>query len=346
MEKTGHPLGLHRVIEPEGSLPQAAFKLNNEPSVFDNEILLAVDVLNITSASFSRIKKEVGIEQEVLGAAVMEIVGERGKYQGPVLGSGGMLVGTVAEIGEKLTGKTDLRIGDKVATLVSLTATPLKIDQILDVDSETGQVWVEGQAIIFERSLYARIPDDIPREVSLAIMDVAGAPAMVAKQVTAGKTVLIMGGGKAGLLCLHEARKRVGVTGKTILVEYSKKRCDEVLSLNLADIVISADVTRPVEVMEKIEKFTNGNLVDFTVNVVNVENSEMAAILSTKDSGTIFFYNMATSFSKAALGAESAGKPVKMLIGNGYTPGHAELTFQILRENEPLKKFFEKLYNR
>jgi len=344
MKKRGHPLGLHRVLEPKGSLPQAARRLDSTPECYDNEILLDVEVLNITSASFSRLKKEVGTGHDALARAVMAIVGERGKYQDPVLGSGGMLVGRVAEIGERLKERIDLSAGDRVATLVSLTATPLRVEEVLHINAPVDQVWVRGQAVLFERGLYARIPGDLPPEVSLAVMDVAGAPAMVARKVTAGDIVVVLGGGKAGLLCLHEARKRVGITGKTIVVEYSEERCGEILSLGLADAALPLDVTKPVEVMEKIEEATRGAMSDFTVNVVNVENSEMAAILATKPQGTVFFYNTATSFTKAALGAESAGTPVGMLIGNGYVPGHAELTFQILRENGELRRFFERIY--
>jgi len=346
MKKKGHPLGLHRVLEPAGALPQAAFRLDSTPECYDNEILLDVEVLNITSASFSRIKREVGTGEEALARAVLEIVRERGKYQDPVLGSGGMLIGTVLEIGDRLAGRIDLAPGDRVATLISLTATPLSLEEVLHINPATDQVRVRGKAVLFERSLFARIPGDLPAEVSLAVMDVAGAPAMVARSVAAGDTVVILGGGKAGLLCLHEARKRVAPTGKTIAVEYSAKRCGEILSLGLADIALPLDVTKPVNVMEKIEEATGGAMADFTVNVVNVEHSEMAAILSTKPAGTVFFYNTATSFTRAALGAESAATPVRMLIGNGYVPGHAELAFQILRENENLRKFFEVLYGK
>jgi len=342
--KNGDPFGLHRVIEPRGVLPQAAFKLDNKSKIYANEILLDVDILNITSASFSRIKKEVGTEETVLGNVVKKIVEERGKYQDPVLGSGGMLVGRVAEIGDLIKGRIDLRKGDRVATLVSLTATPLKIDEILKVNPLTDQVWIKGKAVLFERGIYALIPEDLPLEVSLAVMDVAGAPAMVAKTAKAGDTVTVLGGGKAGLLCLYEAKKRCGITGKTIAIEVSQERCDKIMELNLADATICADVNKPTDVLRAVEDVTEGELSDFTVNVVNVENSEMASILSTKDTGEIFFFNMATNFSKAALGAESVGKQIKMLIGNGYVPGHAEITFQILRDNNALREFFEKMY--
>jgi L-erythro-3,5-diaminohexanoate dehydrogenase len=49
---------------------------------------------------------------------------------------------------------------------------------------------------------------------------------------------------------------------------------------------------------------------------------------------------MATSFTAAALGAEGIGKDVTLLIGNGYTPGHAELTLELLRQDPKLMEFF------
>ena len=70
----------------------------------------------------------------------------------------------------------------------------------------------------------------------------------------------------------------------------------------------------------------------------------MASIVSAKDGGKICFFSMATSFQKAALGAEGIGKDVYMLIGNGYSKGHAEYTLNILRESKPLMKVFKKLY--
>jgi L-erythro-3,5-diaminohexanoate dehydrogenase len=53
---------------------------------------------------------------------------------------------------------------------------------------------------------------------------------------------------------------------------------------------------------------------------------------------------MATSFTKAALGAEGVGKDVTMIVGNGYTKGHAEITLQIMRESAVLRKIYEELY--
>jgi len=96
--------------------------------------------------------------------------------------------------------------------------------------------------------------------------------------------------------------------------------------------------------MEKVSKATNGKMADIVINVVNIPNTEMSSILSAKDDGVVYFFSMATSFTKAALGAEGVGKDVTMIIGNGYTKGHAEISLQIMRESPVLRRIFEELY--
>ena len=58
-----------------------------------------------------------------------------GKQQNPLNGSGGMLLGTVKEIGPKLKDR-DLKVGDRIATLVSLSLTPLKVDEIISIGDD------------------------------------------------------------------------------------------------------------------------------------------------------------------------------------------------------------------
>jgi L-erythro-3,5-diaminohexanoate dehydrogenase len=119
-----------------------------------------------------------------------------------------MLIGTIEQIGPALEGKTDLKVGDKIATMVSLSLTPLVIDEILEVRKDIDQVDIKGKAILFESGIYAKLPDDIPENLALSVLDVAGAPAQTRKLVKEGDTVLVLGGGgKSGLLCLYEAKK-------------------------------------------------------------------------------------------------------------------------------------------
>lgn len=342
--KKGNKYGLHRVIKPKGVLPQPAQRIDNTMELYDNEILIDVEVLNIDSASFTQIKNEVGESEEKIKEKMMGIVNKRGKHHNPVTGSGGMLIGTVKKIGDKLKDR-ELKIGDRIATLVSLSLTPLKINKIKKVHKDIDQVEVEAQAILFESGIYAKLPDDMKDTLSLAVLDVAGAAAQTAKLVKPGDNVLIIGaGGKSGLICLHEAKKRAGVTGTVIGMGHSDSSCQRIKELGLADIILQGDATKPIETLEMLKEKNNKELADIVINNVNISDTEMTSVLCAKDQGIIYFFSMATSFTKAALGAEGVGKDVNMIIGNGYTEGHAEISLEILRENKKLREIFERLY--
>lgn len=131
--KKGCRYGTHRVISPEGTLPQPAIKLDNTMEIYDNEVLIDVQTLNIDSASYTQIKQACNGDASRMEEMILAIVKERGKMQNPVTGSGGMLIGTVKEIGSNFPDKS-LKVGDKIATLVSLSLTPLKIHRIKKLD--------------------------------------------------------------------------------------------------------------------------------------------------------------------------------------------------------------------
>lgn len=343
--RQGSKYGTHRVIEPKGVLPQAAKKVENDMTLFDNEIRLNVKALNIDSASFTQLKEVHNNDAEALGKAVMAIVDERGKMQNPVTGSGGMLIGVVDAIGDKLAGKIDLKVGDTIATLVSLSLTPLKINQINQIHMDIDRIEIEGQAILFESGLYAKLPEDMDESLALAALDVAGAPAQTAKLVKPGDTVLILGAaGKSGMLCAYEAMKRVGPTGCVIgavIDEASRNQLDE---LGLCHHIIIGNAKDSMLIYKSVVAITNGDECDLAINCVNVADTEMSTILPVKDNGIAYFFSMATSFTKATLGAEGVGKDVTMIMGNGYTKGHAEITLSELRENQELKDMYEKIY--
>lgn len=342
----GCKYGTHRVIEPKGVLPQPAKKIDNNMEVlYDNEILINVQTLNVDSASFTQIKNQAEGDEKKIAEIMKGIVAEKGKHQNPVTGSGGMLIGTVEKIGTALEGKIDLIVGDKIATLVSLSLTPLRIDEIVEIRKEIDQVDIKGKAILFESGIYAKIPNDMPENLVLSALDVAGAPAQVARLVKPGDTVVIIGaGGKSGMLCCYEAKKRAGVTGKVIGITHSERSTERLKSLGFADEVFPANAQMPVKTMNKIAELTKGEMADITINNVNVPDTEMTSILCTKNTGTVYFFSMATSFTKAALGAEGVGSDVNMVIGNGYTKGHAEITLQLFRESEKLRNIFTELY--
>mgnify|MGYP000997147025 CR=1 FL=1 len=344
MKGKGEYFGTHRVIRPEGLLPQAADKIDNTPEIWSNEILIDVIALQPTASAFHNIKEKCGTDMEKIKQEFLAIVEDRGKFQDPVTKSGGMLIGRIKQIGADLEGKIDGQVGDKIATLVSLSLTPLKIYEITDIDLDTEQVVCKADAVLFESGIFTKIPDDLGQELSLAVMDIAGAPAQVAMNAKPGDIVAVMGAGKAGLLCLAEAKKRVAPHGKVVCLEYSESQCEVVRNLGIADIILNVNGQKPLETYNKYMEAMNGVLADFAVSTVNVNNTELSTILITKDTGKIYFFSMSTDFVKASLGAEGVKKYVTMVLGAGYYPGHAAITFNIVRENEKLKEYLVNRY--
>ncbi len=338
--------GTHRVLEPAGAFPQPAWRLDNTPVCGENEILCDVDVLNLDSASFAQISQAEERDPERIAGHVLRTVAQRGKQHNPVTGSGGMFVGSIAQVGPALRSSTAAAPGDRIASLVSLSLTPLHLEAIERVDVKTGRLWVKGAAILFASAPFAKLPPGIDENVALAALDVAGAPAQIARLVKPGMSVAVIGcDGKSGLLSTAAARDAMG--GEGFILGITPDATSEGAQLlercHYTSAVAQADARDPIAVMRAAHAHLPAG-ADLVVNCVNVAGTELASILCARDGGTVYFFSMNTSFTAAALGAEGIGKDVAMLIGNGYTPGHAKLTFDLLRNHPPLLEYFTKRY--
>jgi L-erythro-3,5-diaminohexanoate dehydrogenase len=374
---TTSPVGLHRVLEPAGALPQAAQRLDADPALAPDEVRVRVELLNLDAASFRQLTTKHAGDGDAVRAEVLDIIRTRGKMQNPVTGSGGMLVGVVDEVGPEST--LGLQVGDRVATLVSLSLTPLRItDELARWDGASEQVPAEGTAILFGRSIAARIPDDLPSTLSMAVMDVCGAPALTARVVDrhvraadspfvhdrlggdvgsrpvhdrlggggGGVGVAVIGGaGKSGSMSLAAARQVGAQAGgkhvRTVGIVPVEREAALLREVGLADHVALADARDPVALAAAVENALGGP-ADVTVVCVDVPGCEHGAILATADGGTVIFFSMATSFSAAALGAEGLAADVTMLVGNGYVPGHAEYAMNLLRSDAAVRTLFER----
>ena len=343
--EVGDPTGRHRVRDAGARvLPQAAQRLDTRREIWPDEVRVRVERLNLDAASYHQLAQaHRGPDGEVDGAAVREavrgIVAERGKMQNPVTGSGGMLIGTVEEVGPR--SPLGLAVGDRIATLVSLTLTPLVIeDELARWDGRSEQVPADGYAILFGRSIAARLPDDLGDGLALAVMDVCGAPALTRRVVggyDAPVVAVIGGAGKSGSLSLAAARD--AGASRTIGVVPHDEEARRLEKAGIADKVVLADARDPVALRDAV--VAGGGPADVTVVCVDVPGCEGGAILSTAEGGTVVFFSMATSFPAAALGAEGLAADVTMLIGNGYVRGHADYALGLLRREPGVRELFE-----
>ena len=227
-------------------------------------------------------------------------------------------------------------MGDRVATLVSLSLTPLTItDGLARWDGRSERVPAEGTAVLFGRSIAARLPEDLSPDLALMVMDVCGAPALVTRVVEEyaargrAPTVCVLGGaGKSGSLSLAAAARRRCRSHASASCR-TRPRPSCCARSGLADAVVVADARSPLGLSDAVA--AAGGPADVTVVCVDVPGCEQPAILATAQGGTIIYFSMATSFSAAALGAEGLAADVRMLVGNGYVPGHADLALDLLR---------------
>ena len=350
--RLGSPLGLHRVREPNGVLPQAAWRLDPDPVLWPDEVRVRVDRLNLDAASFRQLREATGGDAARMRAAVTGIVAERGKMQNPVTGSGGMLTGVVDEAGPE--SPLGLAPGDRIATLVSLSLTPLVItDGLAGWDGSSEQVPCEGHAILFGRSIATVLPGDLPGPLALAVLDVCGAPALTSRVVAQagqagrpaaqdqrppGPVVAVIGAaGKSGSLSVAAARR----AGAPLVIGVVRDEAEAATlrAAGIADEVVMADARDPVALAAAVTGA--GGPAGVTVVCVDVPGCEGGAVLATADGGTVIFFSMATSFTAAALGAEGVAADVTMLIGNGYLPGHAQLALGLIRAEPGVRRIFE-----
>jgi L-erythro-3,5-diaminohexanoate dehydrogenase len=324
-------------------------------------VRVRVERLNLDAASFRQLRDASGGDPAAMKAAVLDIVADRGKMQNPVTGSGGMLTGVVAEAGPD--SPLGLKAGDNIATLVSLSLTPLAItDGLADWDGRSEQIPCGGHAILFSRSIAAALPDDLPAPLALAVLDVCGAPALTRRVVAEaarrlaggagdgrladGPVVAILGAaGKSGSLSAAAARRAgacriIGVVPDQAEAALLRAARSADGGSGLADEVVIADARDPVALSSAVR--AAGGPADVTVVCVDVPGCEGGAILATADGGTVIFFSMATSFTAAALGAEGAAADVTMLVGNGFVPGHAALALDLIRAEPGVRAIFDR----
>jgi L-erythro-3,5-diaminohexanoate dehydrogenase len=327
--------GFHRVLEPAGVIPQAAWKVDSSPFLLKGtEILLDVSILNLDSTGMVQLQQSGGD----VSSQVLDIVRERGKMHNPVTNSGGVLVGTVREIGPAVGFGFTPRVRDTVIPLVSTSTLPLHLESVTGIVGD--QMSVKGTAVLFDGMAYVLAPTDIELEVALSILDVSSIVPQVYRHISSDHTVLVIGAGKSGATAMAAIRK-AAAGARIIALDPDRDRLDRLQELRLVDTTIESDATRPETALGEVANATSGALCDVVLNCVNVPDTEATSILCARRNGTVVFYSMATRFDKAALGTDATDNDVNMVIGNGIAEDQAELSLNLLREHPGLLAWFE-----
>jgi L-erythro-3,5-diaminohexanoate dehydrogenase len=324
------------VLAPTGALPQAAVQLDAELPLQPHEVELDVDMLAVDSTSFRQLVDSNDRAPTGIAAAILEIVAERGKLQNPVTGSGGILAGTVTAVGAEYPDPP--AVGARVISLASLTLTPLRLSHVGAVDPAHPHVPVRGTAYLPWTAPLAPYPDGIPLDAALAALDVCNAASQTRELIGLDtRTVLVLGGGHGGLLALAAGRDCLARDSQLVLIDADERICERARGLGLCDLALSLDLRDAVGALNGLEQ-AGVPRADLTVVVVNASDCEAASLLLTSPDGTILFFSMATSFTKAALGSEGMASTARMLIGSGYIADRGEYALELVRRDGRLQR--------
>lgn len=327
-------LGADRVLAPAGALPQPADRLDAGGPLRPAEFEVAVERLCLDATSFQNIRAHAGADPRRMAERIAEIVGARGKMHNPETGSGGVLLGRVAAVGDAFADGP--AVGDRIVTLASLTMTPLRLEAVTRVDPDSAQVEVTGTAYVCDSAAWGRVPGDLPGDLALEVYDVYGAASHTRALAPAQGTVCVLGTGHAGKLALAAAREAME-GGTLIAVDRDPAAVERMRALGLCDLAVTADLRDPLGAVEAVAA-AGGEAADLTIVVVSATGCETGAILLTREGGTILFFSMATDFTTAALSADGMSHDVRMLIGSGYTPDTGSYALDLVRRSEPLRR--------
>ena len=324
-------LGAKRVLEPPGALPQAALRLDAATPLQPYEIEIAVDTLCVDSSSFRQLVESNDRDPTRVGEAILRIVAERGKMQNPVTGSGGVLAGTVQAVGDGFPDPPS--IGSRVVTMVSLTLTPLRLEAVGEVDCDSAHVPVTGTAHLAVGPTVGPLPRGaFARRRAGRVRRLQRRASQTRELIDADtRTVLVLGGGHAGLVALAAARDA--------LISRGDSRADRLQRAHLPAGSRDLEPVRrralrrpPQRAAVRFRRLEEANVAraDLTVVVVNAGDCEAAAILLTAPEGTVLFFSMATSFTKAALGSDGLASTARMLVGSGHAPDRGAYALELI----------------
>jgi L-erythro-3,5-diaminohexanoate dehydrogenase len=196
---------------------------------------------------------------------------------------------------------------------------------------------VTGTSYLPSGAPWIAYPDDLPFAAALAALDVCNAASQTRSLIDSDtRTVLVLGGGHAGLLALAAARDSLSSPARLVLADADPHACERATRLELCDLALHVDLRNAIEALQRLED-ADVPRADVTVVVVNASDCEAAAILLTADHGTVLFFSMATSFTKAALGSDGLASTARMLVGSGHAPDHGAYALDLLRSRAQLQ---------
>lgn len=306
--------GFHRVIEPKGVVPQAAWKVDNRPEkMHPSEKLISVKLLNLDSTS----TRQIALSGAKITDRIKEIVDERGKMHNPVTNSGGVLLAEYE--------------GRAIVPWPSLSAIPLHLESLGEVHGQ--QIDVTGTGVLFESYRYTAVPDGMDWRLAATALDIASLPVQVRRAVLERpiKKALIIGCGNAGIAAMATIKKNAPAV-EIFGIDVADTNFERIEAFGFTKNLGAVDAVNS----EAVVGFASD--CDLVVNCVNVQNTEASSVLAARDHGLVIFFSMATQFDQASLATDATGKDVVMQVASGIAYGEDDEVFELMESYPGLLK--------
>lgn len=343
--------GLSRVIDPKGAIPVTAWKIDNSKEINEREIRINVKTIHIEKSSFNQICHECAYEDNSIETKILDIIAKRGKLHNPYTDSGGMLHGTISEIGNHFREtRPEFNVGDEVICNTTITGIPLYIEKIEAIDYNNCQLLVKGYAIFFENSPMFSKPKDLALTYTLTALDEAGAIYTINKMVKPGMRIMVLGKDLISTLAYILAIKKVLGSDCFIMVVMDNEACGTLSYKQLAPFILKyansfslIDATNPILAANNLLD-SNVQPLDFCINCEDLSGSEVFCVLMTKEKGQLYFTTIHNGYSKAILAADSMGKAIRTYSLDQYLEHYDTFTINLLTEHKQTFDAIHRLY--
>lgn len=345
--------GINRVLGVD-VLPVFAWKLDNQKSINDNELLVKVTDILIESASFKQICSESRNDPEEIKEKIITLVNTRGKLHNPYTDTGGLLAGIIEKIGKKYSNNKKVKEGDKILVAISTTMIPLYINKIKEIDFVLGLVKVDGHCILFNNSSIIIQPPNIPLHLLMIAYEESSSLYHIYRLSQDKREFLVIGNNLITAMLYGAAiRKATGSKGRisVLLCQlpffFSNMANKEIKPLikTVFDHSYFMNLGNSLKCAEAlIQKYPN--LFDLSINCADVRGAEAINVLVTKEKGTVFFSNMINNYNIAVFLTEGVGKELSILCSDGYAKDYDWFMNVLLANNKEVLEKIGKILSR
>ncbi|NLY81606.1 MAG: sigma 54-interacting transcriptional regulator [Clostridiales bacterium] len=347
--------GIDRVVRPKWNLPMTAWELDNSREISDTEIRVSIDMLHIEWDSFSQICHSCNFEEASIKAKIIYMVERRGKLHNPYTNSGGVLTGKIEEIGKNaFNNKKELEVGDDIICAASITAIPLKIESIEDIDYSLGEIHCKGYAILFPATILVENKRLGGNQFAMLYFDEASALDCTNRVANINKfeTVGIMARDIANGYIYAAAVRKNNKHIKRIIVFVDKEVEDLYSNLEspetvkkifdgLVDEMIIVDLSKPVDSYNYLVEKKGIESLDYLVLSENRDGAEGLSVLLCKENGGMFFSSVKNNYMSATLTSESMGKTLKAYSFDTFTGMSVDFTVNLINETSDKMKYIK-----